>query len=194
MTDTKPDIDVAVDGTVTANTPAGERFIDSVRPTPLVELLHDAPCELSKPENWRQSSRGFWSAAGDSGCTCEQVAEATENLQATADKAQKVLDAIDAARAGHRESLVASGGWRAPSETSFPVYDFGEVTARRGGISFTAPPKPLEELTHEELLTRAKALRDQCDRLVTSLNKERTARRKAERKVKRLLKIIERNL
>lgn len=148
MTEIKPDIDVATDGTATANTPAGERIL-----------------------------------ADDAATTREAAVKAIADGM---DVPAEVLTGEDA------HGVYASGAWRRPAGIGYDI--FPEVTVTRGGVTFLAPPKLLEELTHEELLARAKAYQRREDDLVRSLNKERRARRKAEKRAKRLLKIIERGL
>lgn len=85
--------------------------------------------------------------------------------------------------------LIASGGgWTAPSETIYDV--FPEVTARRGGLSFTPFPTPLADMSKKDLIARLEALQKRHADLGKISDEHRRKRQKAEKKNKRLLKII----
>jgi hypothetical protein len=83
------------------------------------------------------------------------------------------------------------GGWCAPTET----IAFADVTARRGGISFTSGPdlvgvtKPLLEMTKEELRDEITRLRREHSNARATLQK---ALRKERKRTRRLLRLIER--
>lgn len=74
----------------------------------------------------------------------------------------------------------APAGWQAPLAQAYPL-DVPGVTARRGGIQFG---DGLEQLTQEQLITRVRALTGHLKRA------EKRAR-KAERKNRRLLALVD---
>lgn len=86
----------------------------------------------------------------------------------------------------------AAGGWCAPSDSIFGLLAGPDITARRGGLTFTAPswPKPVDEMTKKELRAEVELLRKMRDGLIKARDKESKRRRKAERKVRRLVKLL----
>jgi hypothetical protein len=79
----------------------------------------------------------------------------------------------------NEDSLRAAAGWNALTGVS---YEFPEISVPRGGISFSNP----------RLTLTKKELRARLDKVEPALAEARRLQRKAERKVRRLLKIIER--
>jgi hypothetical protein len=88
--------------------------------------------------------------------------------------------------------LTSSGGWMSPHDVAYPLLDIPEVTARRGGMSFTFPSDPYNGLGKKELRARLKE-RDERIREYGNIRAKDARRvRKLERKVRRLLAIVER--
>lgn len=87
---------------------------------------------------------------------------------------------------------VVAGGWCAPSEALYGLFDHPEVTARRGGLqfSFSAAARPLEEWSKKELRAEVTRLREALGKHQAARWKAQRKVRRLERKVKRLLKII----
>lgn len=140
-------------------------------------LLHAEPCPLSKPESWAvaswQNVDAHWEPLLPCTCPPDGVDAERERVVAEAFTGQTP------------EGLIAAGGWRAPHEVAYPL--FGEITARRGGVQFTAPRDALEEKTKEELIDLI--LRERADYQRNS----RLARRrigKLREKNNRLLRLV----
>lgn len=82
------------------------------------------------------------------------------------------------------------GGWCVPSDNLYGLLGpISDITARRGGLSFSAP-RPLTDFSKKELRAEVERLRRQRDELADSAGKFRTEARRLRRKNKRLLKII----
>jgi len=145
-------------------------------------FLHPAPCLLSLRGNWvaPDDTFSYWRAIDAAQCTCPADGVETAREEAR----RKLAENLDVPL-----QVIADGGWRAPAAVAYPL--FGEITTRRGGIQFTAPAKQLEELDPEELLVRAKWLDKRNDELTRALNVERRRTRKLRRKMKRLLRLVE---
>lgn len=94
--------------------------------------------------------------------------------------------------------MSAGGGWCAPSDNLYPgIFDLPEVTAQRGGISFTDGPdfrgltKRVADMTKKELRAEIGRLHREHSK---ALDTERARVRKLRKRNRRLLRLIEKGL